>query len=396
MSGRLQGLRGRVDVRGRVRRRRILQHQPGLSRRQVEPILVADKAATAHDVEIAERLLAAHHAAADSAPTAPTTAREDVWTAITAGQASFASLLERGEAEALATYLCNVSRHDASVGITQGHHEYARLVADRSYREFVALMAKDKLVSLGEALGAAPVENPEQGTFGKSLSCDPAELVERIGARLGVDVTPPDVDGGLLKIDTGRGLFGERDANAIYTADLVRRTVSDVRAPRVCEIGGGSGRVAYWSRRFGLTSYTLVDLPHVNAVQGYYALKSLPAGDVSLFGERPPGAAGARLEILPHHAIAAFGEPVFDLVLNQDSFPEMSATVVTEYLRWIRECCRGSLMSINHESKAAYGGGLEHISVPEMIAATGGFELSYRFPYWLRRGYVAELYRVGR
>jgi len=37
------------------------------------------------------------------------------------------------------------------------------------------------------------------------------------------------------------------------------------------------------SRRFGLTSDTLIYLPHVNVAQGYYALKSLPGDEVSLY-----------------------------------------------------------------------------------------------------------------
>lgn len=394
---RVQELRLRLDVKARVRRRRILQHDAGLVGRRVEHVVVADKVAAPADVVIAERLLAAHRAAARSAPRSlPAGDRDDVWTTITAQQGRFARILEEGDPVRLATYLCNVSRHDASVGITQGDGEHRRIIRDRSYREFVALMAKDKLVSLAEAVGVIAVENPEQGSFGRSLRCDLAELVERIGARIGTDIAPPDVDGGLLKIDTGRGLFHERDANAIYTAHLLRQAARGLLAPKICEIGGGSGRVAYWSRRLGLGSYTIVDLLHVNVVQGYYALRSLPADAVSLYGEDPPGAAAGRLQILPAHAVAEISEPAFDLVLNQDSFPEMRAATVADYLHWIRRCAGGALMSINHESKPAYGEGLEHISVPEMTGAVGGFELTYRFPYWLRRGYVVERYRIAR
>jgi len=393
---RIQDLRLRLDVRARVRRRSVLQHTGGHAGRRVAPVVVADKVATAQDVAIAERLLAAHRAAVDSAPPPPASAREDVWTTNAAHQGRFAGILDDGDPGRLAAYLCNVSRHDAAVGITQGDDEHRRITHDHAYRDFVGLMAKDKLVSLGEAVGAVAIENPEQGAFGHSLDCDLAALVEGIGARLGTDIAPPDVDGGLLKIDTGRGLFHERDANAIYTAHLLHRTTRDIPAARVCEIGGGSGRVAYWSRRLGLASYTIVDLLGVNVVQGWYALKSLPADAVALYGEDPPGAAAGRLQILPAHAVAEMDGPLFDLVLNQDSFPEMSAATVTDYLHWIGRCCSGSLMSINHESKPAYGAGLEHVNVPEMTAASGGFELTYRFPYWLRRGYVVELYRIAR
>ena len=390
-------LRG-LDPRGGVRRRRILQHAGGLRPPRVDAVIVADKRAGEDDVGIAERLLASHRAAARSAPRdagAGAGERSDIWTIITAEQGGFAALLRRGDAHELAAYLCNVSRHDASAGITQGDREYERLLADSSYRRFVALLIKDKLVSLAEAVGALAVENPEQGVFGANMRRSPAELVERISARLGIDVAPPDIDGGLLKVDTGRGLVGERDANAIYTAHLLRQTVRDLPAARICEIGGGSGRVAYWSHRFGLTHYTIVDLPHVNVVQGYYALKSLPADEVWLYGEDPPAADDRVLRIVPAHAVSELAPARFDLVLNQDSFPEMSEATVLEYLDWIAGCCDGSLMSINQESKPPYARDLVHVSVPELTSARGGFELTYRFPYWLRGGYVVELYRIA-
>jgi hypothetical protein len=371
-----------------------VQHETGLVRPRVKAVVVADKAPSAQDVAIAERLLKAHRAAVRCGP--PPAGPDDLWAIIVAEQGRFLSILERGDPLELAACLCNVARHDASVGITQGDREFERITSDRAYRRFVALMTKDKLVSLAEAVGALPVENPEQGPFGTAICRSPSELVGRISASVGTDITPPDVDGGLLKIDTGRGLFGERDTNAIYTAHLLRQSVRDPGSARICEIGGGSGRVAYWSWRLGMTSYTLVDLPHVNVVQGYYALKSLPSEAVSLYGEAAPGTAGERLQILPAHVVEELRDPRFDLVLNQDSFPEMSAATVTEYLRWIRRSCHGSLMSINHESKSVYGDGLAHISVPELAAGVGGFELTYRFPYWLRRGYVIELYRIAR
>lgn len=394
----VRGLRRMLDMESARRRRGMIEHDIGWAARRDGGVIVPDKTAGADDVAIAERLLAAHRAAAAAAPAPALSAagREDIWTTISAQQGQFASVLDRGDAGELAGYLVNVSRHDAAVGITQGDREYERLRSDPAYRRFVARLVRDKLYSLAEAVGAAPVENPEQGAFGRRVRRDDGELVRRISARLGIDVAPPDIDGGLLKIAAGNGLFGERDANAIYTANLLRQTTRDVEAPRICEIGGGSGRVAYWSRRLGLRSYTIVDLPHVNVVQGYYALKTLGAGDVALFGEQPVAAVAGRLQILPAHAIAQLREPLFDLVLNQDSFPEMSAETVTDYLAWITASCRGSMLSINQESKPPYGKGLAHISVPELTATAGGFELTYRFPYWLRRGYVVELYRIAR
>lgn len=362
----------------RRRRLAILQHPPG--RRVEEAVLVPDKPAGADDVAIADRLLASYRAATAREPAR----RPDVWTQIAERQRGFDEVLAAGDAERVARYLCNVSRHDASHGITQGEAAYRRLRGVPPYRAFIARMARDKLVSLAEAVGALPAENPEQGAFGKTVGLQLGELVDRISAQVGISVSPPDIDGGLLKIDTGRGLFGERDANAIYTAWLLKGLAPE----SVCEIGGGSGRVAYWSARLGLVPYTLIDLPRTNVVQGYYLLKTLPS--VALYGE--PQAAD--VTVLPDHAI---GEPLprFDVVLNQDSFPEIAREVVVEYLAWIRANAE-RFVSINHENAPSGAAGARQLNVHELLSGADGFELQQRWPYWLRRGYVVETYRVRR
>ena len=259
----------------------------------------------------------------------------------------------------------------------------------------------DKLVSLAEAVGAIPLENPEAWSASSDLRRDPGELVECIERRLGLKLAPPDSDGGLFKLITPHGLFADRDLWGIFSAHLLQGALSNRVAPCVCEIGGGAGRVAYWSHRMGITAYTLIDLPHASAIQGYYLLKNLPPKRVVLYGEPGWESATDRVRILPVQVAATTDGHRYDLVFNQDSFPEMHPGTVDDYLAWARRVCGdGLLMSVNHESKAPYGRFLElrpklaHISVPEATERIGGFERLQRHPYWLRRGYVAELYRV--
>ena len=378
----------------RLRRRSIFQHPVGFRWPAVPSEIVPDKLPTAEDVAIAGRLLAAFRAAAE-APAGASSQRQDLWALIADQQKRFATLLRTGDAEQLASYLCNVSRHDASIGITQGDREYRRIQRDRSYRRFLATMAKDKLVSLAEAVGALPVENPEQSAHGRSLRVPLDELVLGIGGRLAFSIAPPDVDGGMLKLSTSHGLFSERDVNAIFTAWQLSRLAT--RTSHICEIGAGSGRVAYWSRQLGLGTYTIVDLPHVNVVQGYYLLKSVPGERVLLYGDQDnERASGAEVTIWPNDAIGELPAANFDLVLNQDSMPEMSRATVDEYLEWIRDACDGKFVSINHESKQPYGDGLAHVSVPEVVGAANGFTVRDRYPYWLRKGYVVSTYDVSR
>lgn len=360
------------DPRARRRRQDVIAHRA--FRAPVIPhLIVPDVPATPRDVEIAERLLRAwRRAMADHR-----TPAQDLWTLVIDGQRRFLELLRQGDPRTLAAYLCNMSRHDATLGTVQGEAEHARLLRDGAYRAYIARMAKDKLVSLAEAVGVLPCENPESGPYGESLHLDAGLLAGRISAAVGLDITPPPIDGGLLKIRAGEALFGERDLNAVFTALGMRGTA------RICEIGGGSGRVAYWSHRLGARSYALVDLPHVNVVQGFYLLKALPDGAVSLHGE--PAAAVAI------HPCDALPEGSFDLVLNQDSFPEIGRDTVLAYLDWIADHA-AAFLSINHESQGEYPGG-RHLRVLDLVRETGRLELVERIPYWLRKGYVRERYR---
>jgi putative sugar O-methyltransferase len=178
---------------------------------------------------------------------------------------------------------------------------------------------------------------------------------------------------------------------------LIRRLLGAAWSrAEVCEIGAGTGRVAYWALRNGVRAYTIFDLPHVNVVQGYYLSKGLGPDRVALFGEPAPADGASMGRVLPAHAIRDETVRQYDLVLNQDSFPEIHVGTVREYLAWVRKVCRGHFLSVNHESKPRWAHGLQQLSVPEVIDEVGGFHRVDRFPYWLRRGYVAELYEVVR
>jgi hypothetical protein len=356
-------------------------------------VIVPDILPGAHDVAICKRLLDAFHCShADTA--AGATQSEDLWSEIERQQRELFDVLERRNPEELAAYLCNMSRQDATIGTVQGSHEFDRITHDAQYRTFLALMAKDKLVSLAEALGVLACENPEQGSFGQSLHLDIDVIVDGISRRLGIPFVPPGIDGGLLKIRGSAGLYSERDINALFTAHLLSRQLRDRDRRSVLEIGGGSGRVAYWSRRLGIREYTIVDLPHINVVQGFYLLKSLPDVDVKLAGEPPVRDARDCISIMPNHAIASVPSRSVDLVLNQDSFPEIGRETVLAYLEWIKRVSTTYFLSINHESKPPYADNRSQISVPELVDAVGGFALEQRELYWLRRGYVSMLYRL--
>ena len=350
---------------------------------------------TPSDVEFAERLLRSYSLATTDNPEPINGGAEDLWTYIAQKQQStFFEILNGNNANRLASYLCNMSRHDATCGTVQGIDEFDHLKRSVHYQRFVARMAKDKLISLAEAVGAIPCENPEQGQWGENSRISERTLVEKIEQTIGISIAPPAIDGGLFKIGEGDHRLSERDCNAIYTAWLVRGILPKNTNVSVCEIGGGVGRLALWSTILGCTNYTLIDLPHMNVLQGFYLLKALPDAKVSLYGEdHQNDGGGLHVQVMPPFARSQLSRNSFDLVINQDSFPEIHPSIVCDYLVWIKLSTK-LFLSINHESKPKSINGTLLNNVHELVTNVGGFVRRTRQPYWPRKGYVCELYDI--
>jgi len=367
-----------------------------MDRIRVEADFLRDIKPTALDVAICQRLLSAYLHAVEDRTRYCSSKNEDIWTAIAKRQRIFFELLDGNDPAQLAAYLCNMSRHDATHGTVQGESEYRHLKRSGRYRAYIARMAKDKLVSLAEAVGAIPCENPEQGSWGRNSLISEMVLAKKIEGAIGISIIPPDIDGGLFKVGLDPYRFGERDCNAIYTAWLMRGLLPKGQSVSVCEIGGGVGRVAYWAARLGIDRYTLFDLPHVNVLQGFYLLKALPNVNICLYGESSNNTTmDTSIQVMPGYACREVGRHnSIDLVLNQDSFPEIHADIVVDYLKWI-QVATSLFLSINHESQPNAGNGTLQNNVPDLISRVGGFSRELRHPYWLRKGYVTELYRTA-
>ena len=161
---------------------------------------------------------------------------------------------------------------------------------------------------------------------------------------------------------------------------------------RVVEIGAGFGGVAMWYLRLlgdAAGSYTIVDLPLMNAFQAYFLGGVYGAGALALNGE--PGA-GARIRIVPPAVLEA-GDVAADLVFNQDSLPEMTEQVARGYLTWMAEQVSGAFVSCNHEAGSI--GVVSQMVVSELADEIPGLKRLSRQPSWTRRGYVEEVYRCA-
>ncbi|WP_183435141.1 putative sugar O-methyltransferase [Methylobacterium sp. R2-1] len=327
----------------------------------------------AEDETIARRLIAAWRSGAGRSPVQADS--EGMWAARTQGFPAFHRALRDGDAGVLSDLLNNLFQSHLAHGIAMGRT--MATLARHAPTPFAASWC-DRLLRLSEALGLAHVRSPEQGDFAAPLG-PLAHHVEppRLEAELGFPLTFPDV-GAPFGVPFGAGILPEHAFSHAYAAWRIGQ-LGDLS--RVVEIGGGFGGLAWFMRGTG-RRYTILDLPFTNVLQGWFLLK---AGlDVSLAGE-----AEAAIRVLPWWEIER--DESYDLAVNQDSLPEMPPETAAMYIARIRAIAP-LFYSINQEAAAPNTDVFRQVVVPELVARDGGYRRLNRNLFWLRDGYVEEIY----
>jgi hypothetical protein len=339
------------------------------------------------EIPLIQRLLAAYHRVA--AKEAKHKRPEDLWSVLEQSIfPDFIDMVQRKDAGALAEYMRQFFAKTISHGTYQGALATAGLENPGS-AAYVAGFIADSLASVAEAIGLLRVENPEQGHYGENLFRQPDEILDRITNELKINPVAPNVAGRKFGVSTRRGIVSLTDLRALYAAYRIREIVSPAgRGASVCEIGGGIGCVAFYAQLLGVKNYTIIDIPAISFMQGYWLSRALPDVPVTFYGERSFGRSGIRL--LPP---SSFGKSKFDLVYNQDSFPEMHRSHSVRYLLKARSITP-LLLSINQEGENPQTPTSNQPVVADLIAEVGRYRRLYRFHNWVRAGYVEELYET--
>ena len=312
----------------------------------------------------------------------------DVWEAVrNAFHGEFIRLMHNGDPYELASALNQCFRLPITHGLGPGRAVYEASLTPEGNKGIAALTV-DKLAAVAEFLGILPFENPEQGRWGENIYLDPLLVVERIEKEIGFPVCPPNTCGSFGVSIRDRVLF-PRNCEHLYVACRIRQLISS--GTTVAEIGGGYGGVAYYCWLSGIRRYRIYDLPLINAIQGYYLLSTLSDARICLYGELPTEPAVC---VLPYWEFEKQTRSSFGFVLNQDSLPEIDPSIAKAYLRHIAAENNCYFLSINQEGGAPSGRpDLPQSLVPELIRDVGKLIRLSRHPYWLRKGYVEELYR---
>jgi hypothetical protein len=342
-----------------------------------------------------ERIIAAYKLARTAESKLPGTSG-DVWSQIKSRyMGDLIALLERGEPAPLANYLRHLPSNDAGHGFFQGRVTYAAALADVSAQRGRLCWIVDSICGVAEALGLLPVMCPEQSGWDRAPMFHVSELIAQVEHVLGAQISVPDVCAGLLGLSVDNRVFHIRSACGAFVAwrlkewlqQQEKKTLSECR---ICEIGPGIGLVPYFLRAFGATAISVFDLPELNVMQAYFLAQALPGYPLTLFGESEPRDDIA-IRILPDFAFSDFDDAGFDIVLNQDSFPEIERETVLRYLRRIAKTSH-YLLSINQETQAPQSEAARQLFMSDLVSEVSGMSRVYRFPFWARYGYVEEMY----
>lgn len=343
------------------------------------------------DLAICSRIIAAWHVSAAANPGKT----GGMWDQLTAGHTRLKTALARRDPELLSDLLANMFQEHLVHGLAMGRSTAARA---RAVPDRHAAMWCDRLLRFGEAVGVRPVRSPEQGGTDAPLEWQDFEwqdferqedferqdferqgIVSELEAAIGFELAFPPI-GAPFGVSLRGSAFPEQSFMHAYAAWRI-----NALGPfeRVAEIGGGFGGLCAYLAR-GTCAYTIYDLPYTNILQGYFLLRcGLP---VSLSGETPN-----RVQVLPWWEINTPGLR-FDVVLNQDSIPEMSPAAGRAYIDRIKQIAP-SFYSVNQEASALNTQTGRQLRVPELIRDAGGYRRLSRNLFWLRDGYVEEFYR---
>lgn len=337
---------------------------------------------------IARRLIAAYAlATADQATAKLQSPHDDLWTNLIDSEFKQLLLILKSEdAHELSKYLLHFGEQYTWFGGLTLSVDGFNQQRDPSS---IALSYRDKLVCLAESMGVLPLENPEQTKqWGANLYVSVNEILDGIEKMIGISVAPPIGAVYVTGIDTNRGPLHYRHFNSLYAALRIKELVIENGA--ICEYGGGLGLVAYYATKLGFSSYTIFDLPLVNVFAGNFLMNTLGLDAVRLYGE---SSQKATVNVLPYWQCMDAPSGTYSLALNQDSFPEIEPDLVLEYLRQIERTTTRYFLSINQEAQASMGSRYQN-SVPALMRGYKNFHRMYRMKYWIREGYVEELYAL--
>lgn len=239
------------------------------------------------------------------------------------------------------------------------------------------------IIDLAKALGVCGLQNPENGyqLFPRTNinGLTTSQVLDRIQEALPFEISLPKFIGGRDAITTKYGFITERHVHYLWVMKRIIELCPD-RNSRIIEIGAGLGILGYYLDRAGYKDYTIIDLALTNVCQAWFLKRNLPGREFILSGDGSEVVYDFEEAFKINHAsdFDWISRAKFDLMINIDGLTEMNIEAAKKYAN---SDCAKMFLSINHE--------VNEFRVCEIVSEK---KRLYRYPFWLRAGYVEECY----
>lgn len=230
--------------------------------------------------------------------------------------------------------------------------------------------------------GGTGTPNPEQG----GPTCpDADDLVDIIEKGLGFRLDFPGAGS-----VSGVNVAGRYIPHKLLDGAAVIATAMRLKCwppTNILEIGAGAAWLGYLCHRLRIPNYSTVDLPAVAVIGASMLATSISPESIWLQGEPPSLPDVGSFVFGSAEPLKHFGKGYFDLVINQNSFPEIAPQQQDEYVKLLEYVLRvgGVFLSINHETDMNHQ---RRAFIP--MSASSSFRLIHRAPWWTRPGWVEE------
>jgi len=257
---------------------------------------------------------------------------------------------------------------------------------------YALTLSKNTIRNLAIAVGAIRIENPRYTEINQSFnnlnypelkdeSIFNEQALKMIEKAIGFKISLPSFIGNWTTCPTSYGMISDRHCYYLWILKRIIELCPDKNSS-IIEIGAGMGILGYYLDKVGYKDYTTIDLAHANAIQTYFLYKNLPERDIILSGDKNnPFDLKYKNSLKLLHASDFKNIPQhrFDIMINNDGLTEM---LIEDAEKYVNSDCTPMLLSINHE--------INEFRVIDIFKPTK--ILKYRYPFWLREGYVEELY----
>ncbi len=338
-------------------------------------MVTGSSAETRSDRKLVERIIAAY--ALSSAETKDLGG--PIWSSITTKSKDVHDALISGDVLTVTDLLRYPARSNILYGFDMVFKENVhRKRVDPQAGKISAQLAHDNLVRLAETIGAIRTYLPEVDF--QERAWNPEQLITSIEETVGFTLQFPNTIPEEYGIGSSRGVVCTRAVQALYQAWKLTQLKPFVQGEKTLEIGAGLGRTAFFANLFGLTDYTIIDLPLANVAQAYFLGTSLGEEQIVLHGEPDDGHSRIRVE---NPTWFHSTKNHFNIALNCDSMVEIGIEDVENY--WRKLIQQADLfISMNHEAQS-----FRVTDLPKRLKVA---PRSFRSLHPLRKGYVEELF----